>query len=103
MSPCVKSPQPVGLTPRPWWVLLVPLLFSACATGHPPGSMFSGRGHALSLTPPPAPQEEGPPASDAGLSGAVVYEVTVVEPGRGTTRPVPVSRADFQRALRHIA
>jgi hypothetical protein len=33
----------------------------------------------------------------------VVYEVAVVEPGRGTTRPVPVSREDFQRALRHIA
>ncbi|HEX5750699.1 MAG TPA: hypothetical protein VFZ09_31015 [Archangium sp.] len=32
-----------------------------------------------------------------------MYEVAVVEPGRGTTRPVPVSRADFQRALRHIA
>ncbi|OJT23706.1 hypothetical protein BO221_17130 [Archangium sp. Cb G35] len=93
----------MGPPPRRWWVLLVPLLFSACATGHPPGSMFSGRGPSLSLTPPPAPQEESPSASDAELTGAVVYEVAVVEPGGGTTRPVPVSRADFQRALRHIA
>jgi hypothetical protein len=65
--------------------------------------MFAGRGPALALTPPPAPQEDNTPASDAELTGAVVYEVAVVEPGRGTTRPVPVSRADFQRALRHIA
>ena len=103
MSPRLKNSHPVALPPRRWWVLLVPLLFSACATGHPPGSMFSGRGAALSLTPPPAPQEEDTSASDVGLKGAVVYEVAVVEPGRGTTRAVPVSRADFQRALRHIA
>ncbi|WPB80386.1 hypothetical protein KYC5002_14725 [Archangium violaceum] len=101
----MKNSPPVDVPPRrAWtpWVLLVPLLFSACATGHPSGDMFSGRGAALSLTPP-APQEENTPASDADLADAVVYEVAVVEPGRGTTRPVPVSRADFQRAMRHIA
>ncbi|WP_052518813.1 hypothetical protein [Archangium violaceum] len=103
MSPRLKHSHPTGWPPRRWWVWLVPLLFSACATGHPPGGMFSGRGAALSLTPPPAPQEESTPASDAELVDAVVYEVAVVEPGRGTTRPVPVSRADFQRALRHIS
>ncbi|HEX5745094.1 MAG TPA: hypothetical protein VFZ09_02560 [Archangium sp.] len=102
MSPHLKHSHPTGLPPRRWWVVLV-LLLSACAKGHPPGGMFAGRGPALSLTPPPAPVEESTPASDAGLTGAVVYEVAVVEPGRGTTRPVPVSREDFQRALRHIA
>ncbi|HEX5752567.1 MAG TPA: hypothetical protein VFZ09_40555 [Archangium sp.] len=102
MSPRLKHSHPAGLPPRRWWVLLV-LLLSACAKGHPPGGMFAGRGPVLALTPLPAPVEESTPASDAGLSGAVVYEVAVVEPGRGTTRPVPVSREDFQRALRHIA
>ncbi|MFE8596741.1 hypothetical protein AB8V91_07220 [Archangium violaceum] len=100
----MKNSPPVDMPPRrAWtpWVLLVPLLFSACATGHPSGGMFSGRGAALSLTPPPVPQEENTPASDADLADAVVYEVAVVEPGRGTTQPVPVSRADFQRAMRH--
>ncbi|WPB78765.1 hypothetical protein KYC5002_06315 [Archangium violaceum] len=103
MSPRLKYSHPVGLPPCRWWVLLVPLLFSACATGHPPGGMFAGQGSALSLTPPPAPPEANTPAPDVGLEGAVVYEVAVVEPGRGTTRAVPVSRADFHRALRHIA
>jgi hypothetical protein len=40
---------------------------------------------------------------ESDLEGAVVYEVVVLEPGRGTTRPVPVTKADFQRALQRIA
>ncbi|HEX5752563.1 MAG TPA: hypothetical protein VFZ09_40535, partial [Archangium sp.] len=103
MSTPLENPHVAARPRRRWWLVLVPLLFSACATGHPSGGMFAGRGPALSLTPPPAPVEDNTPASDAELSGAVVYEVAVVEPGRGTTRPVPVSREDFQRALRHIA
>ncbi|OJT26745.1 hypothetical protein BO221_01590 [Archangium sp. Cb G35] len=103
MSPHLKRSHPVALPPRRWWVLLVPLFFLACATGHPSGGMFAGRGATLSFTSPPAPQEEDTSTPDFGLESAEVYEVAVVEPGRGTTRAVPVSRADFQRAMRHIA
>jgi hypothetical protein len=81
------------------WLVLC--LVSACATGHPPGGTLTGSMRPLSLTPPPAPREA--PASEPGLEGAVVYEVVVLEPGRGTTRPVPVARVDFQRAVQRIA
>ena len=101
MSPRLKHHPPAGLPPRRGWMWLVLCLVSACATGHPPGGTLTGSPRALSLTPPPAPWEA--PVSEPGLEGAVVYEVVVLEPGRGTTRPVPVARVDFQRAVQHIA
>ncbi len=101
MSPRLKCYPPAGMPPRRWWVLLGVFLFSACATGHPPGGTLTGSPRALSLTPPPAPREA--PTSEPDLEGVVVYEVVVLEPGRGTTRPVPVARADFQRAVQRIA
>ncbi|WP_375768005.1 hypothetical protein NR798_41020 [Archangium gephyra] len=101
MSPRLASHHPAGMQPRRWWMLLVLFLFSGCATGHPPGGLLAGQGHAVSLTPPPAPREA--PPFEPGLEGAVVYEVAVLEPGRGTTRPVPVAQADFQRAVQRIA
>jgi hypothetical protein len=81
------------------WLVL--FLVSACATGHPPGGTLTGSMRPVSLTPPPAPREA--PTSEPGLEGAVVYEVAVLEPGRGTTRPVPVAQVDFQRAVQRIA
>ncbi len=101
MSPRLKQSPPAGVPPRRGWVWLVLCLVSACATGHPPGGMLTGSMRPASLTPPPAPRQA--PASEPGLEGAVVYEVGVLEPGRGTTRPVPVARADFQRAVQRIA
>jgi hypothetical protein len=91
MFPRLERPLLAGVPPRRGWALLVLFLFSACATGHPPG------GQRL------APNEAPTSASESGLEGSVVYEVEVLEPGRGAIRPVPVSRADFQRAFQRIA
>ncbi len=101
MSPRLKPSPPAGVPPRRGWMWLVLCLVSACATGHPPGGMLTGNMRPMSLTPPPGPRQG--PVSEPGLEGAVVYEVVVLEPGRGTTRPVPVARADFQRAVQRIA
>ncbi|MFE8596734.1 SitA5 family polymorphic toxin [Archangium violaceum] len=91
MSRLRRSPHLARMSPRRWWgrwALLV-LLFTACAT-----SQTESR--------PPLASETSPrPASETGQE--VAYEVEVLEPGRGITRPVPVSRADFQRALQRIA
>ncbi|AKJ05779.1 hypothetical protein ATI61_102833 [Archangium gephyra] len=80
------------MSPRRWWgcwALLV-LFFSACVASHPEGR------------PPPTPEASRSPAPESGLE-EVAYEVEVLEPGHGATRPVPVSRADFQRAVQRIA
>ncbi|HZH14927.1 MAG TPA: hypothetical protein VE057_11290 [Archangium sp.] len=101
MSSRLKSAHPAGMPPRRGWMWLVLFLVSACVTGHPPGGTLTGSMRPVSLTPPPAPRES--PTSEPGLEGAVVYEVVVLEPGRGTTRPVPVAQVDFQRAVQRIA
>ncbi|AKJ07857.1 hypothetical protein ATI61_107302 [Archangium gephyra] len=99
MFPLLKNHLWTGRPPRRRWALLVLCLLSACATGHPPGPRLTDWESA----PPPAPREESTLEPDAGLEEGVVYEVEVLEPGLGATRPVPVSHADFQRALRRIA
>ena len=45
-----------------------------------------------------AGREDG--ATEPGLEGAVVVDVTVIEQGRVNTRPVPISKAEFQE---HVA
>ncbi|MFY0529442.1 hypothetical protein ACN28I_41855 [Archangium gephyra] len=101
MSLPLRHHPAAGMSPRRGWMWLVLCLVSACATGHPPGGTLTGSLRAVSLTPPPEPREA--PTSEPGLEGAVVYEVAVLQPGRGTTRPVPVARVDFQRAVQRIA
>ncbi|MFY0570476.1 hypothetical protein ACN28E_42535 [Archangium lansingense] len=93
MFPRLKNPSPAG-PPRCCWVLLVLFLFSACATGHPPGSQFEGR---------VASSEALHSGTDSGLEGTAQYEVVVLEPGSGASRAVPVNRADFLRAVRENA
>jgi len=95
MSPRLKSPHPAGPPLHHGargWAPLVLLLFAACATGPPP----DGR-------PPPAPEQAPTWGADSGQEEAVEYEVEVLEPGRGATRPVPVSKADFLRSVRQNA
>jgi hypothetical protein len=41
--------------------------------------------------------------ADDGFAGAVVHELEVIEQSRVATRPVPLGRADFQRALQRFA
>ncbi|HYO54338.1 hypothetical protein [Archangium sp.] len=107
MSTRLYRTYSAGARLRAWlggWALLVLFLFSACATGRPPGDrMFAGELRNPSLTPPPAPKEAVTLAPEAGLAGAVVYEVEVLEPGRVATRPVSVSRAEFQRTFQRLA
>ncbi len=73
-----------GARPRPTLggrVLILLVLFTACATGHPP-----------------APTA----AWDASTEGATVYEVEVLEPGHVATRPVSIGRAEFQRSFQRL-
>ena len=65
-------------------VLLLLFLSTACATGH---------------APPPA----STPARDSGTAGTTVYEVVILEPGHGTTRPVSIDRTEFQRSFQRLA
>ena len=64
------------------WFLLVLFLHSACATSVPRGR--------IALTPEP------------GLESASVYAVDFLEPGAVSTRPVPISRAEFQPAVQRL-
>ncbi|HYO69398.1 MAG TPA: hypothetical protein VEU33_25305, partial [Archangium sp.] len=100
MSPCLKNPRLACLPLHRRWALPIFLLFAACATGHPPGGTLAGD---MRRTPSPVPRQAHTPAPDSGLDGAVEYEVVVLKPGHGATRPVPVSRADFLRTVRENA
>jgi hypothetical protein len=64
------------------WFLLVLFLHSACATNVPRGR--------IALTPEP------------GLESASVYAVDFLEPAGVSTRPVPISRAEFQPAVQRL-
>ncbi|HEX8819509.1 MAG TPA: hypothetical protein VF794_06255 [Archangium sp.] len=76
-------------TQRSWWggwVLILLFLHSACATGGP-------RGSSQRVTPSP----------DTDVTGAVVYEVAVLEPGRVSPRSVPMAKVEFQSAVQRLA
>ncbi|EPX59552.1 hypothetical protein D187_003042 [Cystobacter fuscus DSM 2262] len=88
LGPCVGA-----------WTLLT-LLF-ACATGTPRGSFVAYRFN--SLTPPPAPQEHVAATAEPGLESATVYVVDFMEPGAVATRPVPIPKAEFQRAFLRLS
>jgi len=83
------------------WLLLVLFLHGACASRLPVGNLLGGYRHA-SLTPPPAPRERIPLTPEPGLEGASVYAVDFLEPGRVSTRPVPIPRAEFQPAVQRL-
>ncbi|WP_451967165.1 SitA5 family polymorphic toxin [Archangium violaceum] len=100
----VKSSHLACVPPRRRWALLSLVLLSACATGHPPtGGHFTSQGAAVSPTTPATQRQASSSGTEAIPEGAVEYEVVVLEPNRGATRPVPVSRADFLRAVRENA
>jgi hypothetical protein len=107
MSIRLVGPRLEGGRLRAWlgsWALIILVLFTACATGSPPsGGLFAGGLRNPTLTPPPAPKEAVTPEPESGLAGAAVYEVEVLEPGRVATRPVPMSREEFQRAFQRLA
>ncbi len=71
-----KHPRARGLGA---WALLVLVLQSACVR---PATGFA--------------------RSASGALSPLVYEVEVLEPGAMATRPVPVDRADFHRALQRL-
>ncbi|MFY0582240.1 hypothetical protein ACN28S_55350 [Cystobacter fuscus] len=84
-GPCPPAAQ-LRLLLGGWFLLvLVPVLFlqSACATTAPKG------GEALPAEP--------------GLESATVYEVDFLEPVAVVTRPVRISRAEFQRAFQRLS
>ncbi|WNG29113.1 hypothetical protein F0U62_37800 [Cystobacter fuscus] len=89
LSPCVGG-----------WALTVLFQFS-CATGTPHGSFAGYRYH--SLTPPPAPKQHVAATTEPGLESATVYDVDFLEPGAIATRPVPIPRAEFQRAFLRLS
>jgi hypothetical protein len=70
------------------WVLIALFLQSACATGVPRGVRQVG-GVTLTVEP--------------GLESATVYAVDFMEPGTVATRPVPISRAEFQQAFLRLS
>ncbi|QRN94807.1 hypothetical protein JRI60_37695 [Archangium violaceum] len=80
------------------WVLIVLFLHSACATG----SGTAGSAYRPS-TPPPTPSERVSFGAEPGLESASVYAVDFMEPGAVSTRPVPIDRAEFQRAVQRLS
>nr|AYM53299.1 lipoprotein [Cystobacter fuscus] len=95
---------PVSIRLRPlvgFWLILILLLHSACATGVPRGSISTGR-----TTPPeapPVPRQEVALAAEAGLESARLYTVDFLEPSASASRPVPVLPADFRRAFQRLS
>ncbi|MET0401342.1 MAG: hypothetical protein ABW123_03020 [Cystobacter sp.] len=65
------------------WLLVLLMLQSACATGR--GAERSSASWA------------------PGVEGQGIYDVAVIERGDVATKPVPVARAEFQRAMRGLA
>ncbi|WNG43030.1 hypothetical protein F0U60_02180 [Archangium minus] len=101
MSTRLVGPRPPGARLRPLlggWFLLVLFLQSACATGAPRGSFLVGS-HDNSLTPPSAPKAHVAVTAELGLESATVYVVDFMAPGVVATRPVPIHKAEFQRAF----
>jgi hypothetical protein len=83
------------------WFLLVLFLHGACVPGNtrmPRGTLLGGYG-LPSPTPPPKRIALTP---EPGLEAASVYAVDFVEPGGVSTRPVPISRAEFQPAVQRL-
>ncbi|ATB44241.1 hypothetical protein CYFUS_009728 [Cystobacter fuscus] len=74
------------------WFLFVLFLQSACATGTP-----------RDRVPPPAPKVGEALKAEPGLESATVYAVDFLEPGPVSTRPVRISRAEFQRAFLRLS
>jgi hypothetical protein len=58
-----------------------------------PGSRF----------PPPAPQGSEALSAEPGVESATVYVVDFLEPGAVVTRPVRISRAEFQQAFLRLS
>jgi hypothetical protein len=97
--------RPPGARLRPLlggWSLLVLFLQFACATETPHGGLLVGY-RSNSLSPPPAPKVRVAATAEPGLESATVYVVDFMEPGNVTTRPVPISRAEFQQAFQRLA
>jgi hypothetical protein len=65
------------------FVLVVLLVQSACLRPVP----------LKAVSTPKSPESQG----------TVVYEVEVLEPGHGATRPVPIDKAPFQQAMQRLA
>ena len=87
MSTRLVGPRPARARLRPLlggWFLLVLFLHGACATTPSPPR------ERIALTPEP------------GLEGASVYAVDFLEPGAVSTRPVPISRTEFQPAVQRL-
>ncbi|MFL5353855.1 hypothetical protein [Archangium sp.] len=105
MSPRRVGPRPPGAPLRhllAYWFVLFVFFQSACATHAPWGSLTPGYRYT-SLTPPPAPRARVPPSTEPGLEKATVYIAAFFEPGAVATRPVPILKPEFQRALQRLA
>lgn len=89
-----------GTRARPLWTvagafwLIVLCLHAACATRAP---MADPAGEADDA----ASGHEA--ATEPGLEGSIVLDVTIVEPGRVATRPVPISKAEFKEEVARLA
>jgi hypothetical protein len=84
------------------WFLLVLFLQSACGSGPPHGSLLVGHRYK-SLLPPQAPKEGVAVTPEPGFESATVYVVDFMETGTAATRPVPISRAEFQQAFLRLS
>ena len=106
MSTSLVGSRPPSARLRPLlggWFLIV-LFLSACATGVPPGGRMMGRSYRYrSLAPPLPPQERVALAAEPGLESATVYAVDFLEPGAVATGPVPINKAEFQRAFLRLS
>ncbi|WP_395857034.1 hypothetical protein [Cystobacter fuscus] len=89
MSTRLVGPSPRGARPRPvlgGLFLLSLFLQSACVTGVPKANLTTNSGD-----------------ESRGLELAIVYDVDVMEHDAVSTRPVPIHKAEFQRAFQRLA
>ncbi len=73
--------------------LIVLFLHAACAMQAPMSNQV-----ASGVRP-----RSSDPSMEPGLESAVFYEVSILEPGKVSTQPVPINKAEFQRSVERLA
>ncbi|WNG28621.1 hypothetical protein F0U62_34940 [Cystobacter fuscus] len=101
MSTRLAGSRPLSARLRPLLrgcFLLVLLLQAACVTGIP-----RGRDRDNSSTSPPTTPASLAVTAEPGLESATVYDADFLEPGTVVTRPVRISRAEFQQSFLRLS